>query len=138
MSSYYSGSRTPSTSPYNNTYQVIRSSPFTEHDWAGATDDDAPADEWDDAEYHRQMQVHSMKQYEKTCLMDLRRICKGHGLRVRGNKHELVERLASDDVEKIYGGSASLFMSIGVGHFRELFKGGQDLGLRRICHRSML
>ena len=104
MSSSYSDFRTPSTSPFNDTYQIIRSSPFTEQDWAEATDADAPADEWDDAEYHRQMRLHLMKQYEKDCLMDLRRICKGRGLRVRGNKNELVERLASADVERMYGG----------------------------------
>ena len=104
-SSYYSDHRTPSTSLIIGTYQIIRSSPITEQDWAEATDEDAPADEWDDAEYHRQMQWLLMKQYEKTCLMDLRRICKGRGLRVRGNKVELVERLATADVEEMYGGS---------------------------------
>lgn len=76
--------------------------PFTEQDWAEATDADAPADEWDDPEYQRQMQVHLMTQYEKTSLMDLRRICKGRKLRVRGNKNDLVERLASDDVKNMY------------------------------------
>jgi hypothetical protein len=104
MSSYSSDFRIPFTSSYNDTYQIIRSSPFTEQDWAEVTDADAPTDEWDDAEYHRQMRVHLMMQYEKTCLMDLRKICKGRGLRVRGNKNELVERLASADVEKMYGG----------------------------------
>lgn len=106
MSSYISDFRTPSLSLYRDTYQIIRSSPFTEQDWAEASDADAPADEWDEAEYDRQMRVHLIKVYEKTCLMDLRRICKGRKLRVRGNKDELVERLASDDVKKMYGGGA--------------------------------
>jgi hypothetical protein len=104
MSLYSSDLRTPSTSPTIGTHQVIRSPPITEQEWAEATDEDAPADEWDDAEYQRQMQWLLMKQYEKTCLLDLRRICKGRGLRVRGNKSELVERLASVDVEVMYGG----------------------------------
>jgi hypothetical protein len=104
MSLYSSDFHTPSTSPHHDTYQIIRSSPFTEHDWADASDADAPADEWDDAEYDRQMRVLLMKVYDKTCLMDLRRICKGRKLRVRGNKDELVERLARDDVRKMYGG----------------------------------
>lgn len=36
--------------------------------------------------------------------MELRRICKGRKLRVRGNKDELVKRLAVDDVKKMYHG----------------------------------
>ncbi|KAF1929582.1 uncharacterized protein M421DRAFT_124449 [Didymella exigua CBS 183.55] len=104
MLSYYSDFRTPSASPYHDTYQIIRSQPFTEQDWAEASDYDAPADEWDDAEYDRQMHVHLMKMYAKTCLMDLRKVCKGRKLRVRGNKDELADRLASNDVSKMYGG----------------------------------
>lgn len=105
MSSYSSGVRTPSASPFRNTYQIICSSPFTEKDWAEASDTDAPTDEWNDAEYDRQMYVHLVKVYARTNLMDLRKICKGRKLRVRGNKDELVERLASDDVTQMYGSS---------------------------------
>ena len=86
----------------SDTYQIIRSSPFTAQDWAEATDADAPADEWDEAEYDRQMVVHLSEQYEHWMLMDLRRVCKGRKLRVRGNKDELVIRLAEDDVRKMY------------------------------------
>lgn len=51
------------------------------------------------------MYVHLVKVYARTNLMDLRKICKGRKLRVRGNKDELVERLASDDVTQMYGSS---------------------------------
>ena len=109
--SYSSNSfRTSSLSPHHgqdytshDTYQIIRSSPFTEQDWAEASDADAPADEWDDAEYNRQMCGHLQKQYQVIPLMELRRVCKGRKLRVRGNKDELVLRLAEDDVRKMYG-----------------------------------
>lgn len=103
-SSNSNNARTLSPPPYRDTYQIIRSSPFTEQDWAEASDTDAPADEWDEAEYAAQVRMHWMKMYEKTGLMGLRKMCKRRKLRVRGNKIELVERLASDDVRIMYGG----------------------------------
>lgn len=85
------------------TYHVIRSSPYSERDWAEASDADAPADEWDEAEYNRQMRVVLTKNYEGKVLIELRRMCKRRKLKVRGNKDELAARLARDDVEKMYG-----------------------------------
>ena len=110
MSSSSSGLRTPSLFPHceqgytgQGTYRIIRSSPFSKQDWAEATDADLSADEWDEAEYSRQMCGHLQKQYQSRILMDLRRICKERKLRVRGNKDELVVRLAEDDVRRMYG-----------------------------------
>jgi len=71
---------------------------------AEASDTDAPADEWDEEEYDRQMRVMLMKQYEGKSLMDLRKICKARKLRIRGNKMELIERLARTDVQNMYHG----------------------------------
>lgn len=88
------------------TYHVISSSPFTAQDLAEASDTDAPADEWGEEEYDRQMLVMLMKHYEEKTLMDLRKICKARKLRVRGNKVDLIERLARDDVQKMYHGGS--------------------------------
>lgn len=100
--SYIQGLTHPSTST-RTTYRTLRSLAFPPQDWASATDADAPADEWDDAEYTRQMFVHLQKQYERRLLMELRRECKRRKLRVRGNKNELVDRLAADDVRIMNG-----------------------------------
>ncbi|KAJ4317064.1 hypothetical protein N0V94_005139 [Neodidymelliopsis sp. IMI 364377] len=88
------------------TYHIIRSAPFTEQDWASATDTDAPADEWDEAEYERQMYEHLTQVYAGKMIMELRRLCKNSGLRARGNKDELIDRLAAHDVRVMYGAGA--------------------------------
>lgn len=64
------------------------------------------------------MRQHLIKQYETTCLMDLRRICNGCGPRVRGSEHELVKQLASEDIEKTYDGGAQSASSV---HSKGLF-----------------
>jgi hypothetical protein len=113
MSLPSNSSRAPATSPPRQqdntgrgTYHIIRSTPFTEQDWANASDTDAPADEWDEAEYERQMYEHLKQVYAGKLIMELRRLCKNSGLRVRGNKDELIDRLVAHDVRVMYGAGA--------------------------------
>ncbi|KAF3005780.1 hypothetical protein E8E13_007363 [Curvularia kusanoi] len=94
----------------NGTYNVIPSLPLSHFQNApqpDLTDEDAEADEWDNAEYERQMQVHLEQQYGGYKVLELREISKGRGLRVRGCEDELVQRLAKDDVLRMYGGGRS-------------------------------
>ncbi|KAF1845992.1 uncharacterized protein K460DRAFT_406219 [Cucurbitaria berberidis CBS 394.84] len=63
------------------------------------TDDDASF--VNEAEENEQLQQHFQKQYEAKFLMELRVICKRKQLRVRGNKSELVLRLAQNDMREL-------------------------------------
>ncbi|KAJ4983852.1 hypothetical protein SVAN01_10656 [Stagonosporopsis vannaccii] len=86
------------------TDHIIHAPLFSKQDLADSPDTDASTDKWDEEEYDRQMRVILMDRYEKKILVEIRRICKARRLKVRGNKDELVERLAQDHVQKMYHG----------------------------------
>lgn len=85
------------------THVIIPSVIFSEQDWTEATDTDAPADEWDEAEYNRQMRLHLTKVYGSKTLLYLRELLRNRGLKIRGNKDVVAARLAQDHVRRMYG-----------------------------------
>jgi hypothetical protein len=70
------------------------------------SDADAEADEWDDAEYERQMRVTLMKVYSAKHQNQVRDECKKRDLRIWGHKHLLVERIVNHDIQKQFAWGA--------------------------------
>lgn len=70
------------------------------------SDTDAEADEWDDAEYARQMKASLMQVYSPMHRDLVREECKKRDLRIWGHKHVMVERIVNHDVEKAFAWGA--------------------------------
>jgi lantibiotic modifying enzyme len=64
------------------------------------TDVDAEVDEWDDAEYERQMRVTWARFYSAKLQNEVRDECKKRELRIWGHKHLLVERIVNHDIQE--------------------------------------
>ena len=70
------------------------------------SDADAEADEWDDAEYERQMRVTLTKVYSAKHTNEVRAECKKRDLRIWGHKHLLVERIVNYEIQKQFAWGA--------------------------------
>ncbi|KAF2134187.1 hypothetical protein P153DRAFT_381368 [Dothidotthia symphoricarpi CBS 119687] len=90
-----STSTSESTSP--PTYQ----SQPTSHTQDAITDLDAAG--INEAEDERQYRAHWQQQYEAKGIMELRELCRGEGVKIRGSKAELVSRLVRIEVEGYRG-----------------------------------
>ena len=70
------------------------------------SDTDAEADEWDDAEYARQMKASLTQVYSPMHRDLIREECKKRDLRIWGHKQVMVERIVNHDVEKAFAWGA--------------------------------